>query len=142
MDCNLDATPTLDGSHVISLGFILSKFENESSDRTLTPIVVKMFQNESHHGAKADAKLFVEILEKTFECNFDQIAKKIFFVTSDNSNEASLCRKTVIRILDQKYPLLEGSREEIKCSGKIKINSFRRTLLSIHLSLRTCPSKW
>ena len=109
----------MDGSHVISLGFILSKFGNESTDRTLTPIVVKMFQNESHRGAKADAKLFVEILEEIFECNFDRIAKKIFFVTSDNSNEASLCRKTIIGILGQKYPLSEGLREEIKCSGKI-----------------------
>lgn len=133
-----DATPTLTGAHVISLGFIANKKSVEvNSDSIMDPIIVKMFQNEAHAGAKADAKLFIEILETTFEPDFEDLAKKILFVTSDNSNEANLCRRTMIQILDRKYPLPDSLREAVRCAGHVLQNG-EVFWFSKNQNLKTC----
>lgn len=85
----------------------------------MKPIVVQMIQNETRQGAKADANLFVSILEKFFAPDFDEVAKKILFCTSDNCAEATACRRSIISILDRKYPLSSECREPIKCAGNL-----------------------
>ena len=102
----LDATPTLNGSHVLAVGFILDG---------ITPLLVKMLQNENHVGSKEDAKMIINVFEDYFP-NFTDVANRILFVVSDNCNEADLTRTTLIEILNRKYPI-NGIREKIRCSG-------------------------
>ena len=110
---------------MISLGFITCRKTSDESDGYLMkPIICKMFQNEERSGAKADAILFIRILEELFHPNFDDVAQKILFITSDNCTEANLLRRTVIEILDRRYPLMSGlPREAIRCGGHVFANS-------------------
>ena len=111
---SLDATPTLQGNHVLGIGFML--WDGESDE--MGSIIVNLAQRENRDGATADAEYILKTIEKTFGSDYAEIAKKIRFVASDNCNEANSTRDTIIRKLNQQYPTERNkTREPIRCSG-------------------------
>ena len=121
---SLDATSTLQGNHVLGIGFMLWDGESEE----MGSIIVNLAQRENRDGAVADAEYILKRMEKIFGSDFTEIAKKIKFVASDNCNEANLIRDTIIRKLNQQYPIGQNqTREAIRCSG-LYLNHFCATL--------------
>ena len=111
---SLDATPTLQGNHVLGIGFMLWDGESEE----MGSIIVNLAQRENRDGAVADAEYILKRMEKIFGSDFTEIAKKIKFVASDNCNEANLTRNTILDKLKERYPTEHNQpREAIKCSG-------------------------